>query len=102
MNPLTRSSTANGARSKSAWPDPDSTSARDRAITRVRNEERGVGRKTRRRGDKGTRGQGDKDFPSPCLLVPLSPCLLPPIPHSPNNRCLTRSQRVTYSFRKLS
>src|SRR5215471_7017289 len=47
---------------------------------------RGTERKTRRKGDKGTRrreegemqGQGDLNSPSPCPPLSLSPCLLVP------------------------
>src|SRR5215475_4662604 len=31
--------------------------------------------RARRQVDRETRGQGDKEFPSPCLPVYLSPCL---------------------------
>src|SRR5215475_11062477 len=63
--------------------------------------------KTGRRGDKGTRGQGDKGnliFPclhfslSPCLAIPLSPCPLVSLSlshRSPSFR-LRSSVKVTF------
>src|SRR5262245_19217958 len=55
-------------------------------------------RKTRRQGDKGTRGQDIflPVSPSPCLLVPLSPCPLVPVAPSPCRSVIILSPRFRW------